>query len=225
MYREWQNALPSCVEVCPVQYPGRGTRFSEPLFTDLVAHADAMTQGLRSLIEGPFVLFGHSMGAILAFEVARRFKEQMGVSPSMLLVASARAPHLQHHEVLTYNLPDMDLRAELRKINGTPAAILDNAEAMELLMPIVRADFQAVETYKFKSGPPLHCPISVFGGHKDEDASEADLSGWSRYTTSSFRCTMLEGGHFVVSELGVRFVETVAQALRPLLNSSYDQDS
>ncbi len=216
MYHGWQKDLPSSLEVCPVQYPGHGTRFREELFTDLTLLADATAEGLRPLVEGPFALFGHSMGAVLAFEIVRRF-EKMGLSPNALLLAGARAPHLRPEEPLSYDLPDPEFLAELRKINGTPPEILDDREAMEFLIPILRADFQAMETYRVTPAPQLRCPISVFGGCEDHKVTTEHLDGWRDHSIGPFSRTLIEGTHFFVNESRAQLVKYIGQLLLPHL--------
>jgi medium-chain acyl-[acyl-carrier-protein] hydrolase len=184
------------------------------LLTELGALADAAVEGLRPLVEGPFAFFGHSMGAVLAFEIARRLEKQIGVSPGILLLAGTRAPHFRVEGAHIYDLPDPEFCAELRKINGTPPVILNDPDAMKFLMPILRADFQAVETYQVESGPQLKCPISVFGGREDQEVTATHLDAWKDYTIGPFARIMIEGTHFFVNESRDQLIQQVDRMIR-----------
>ena len=197
IFRDWQRYFPSAIEICPVELPGRGQRLKEPLLRDLEKLARLTAEGLKPLLRPPFALFGHSMGALVAFEVARIFAHE-DISPEMLFVAGARAPHFRENVRHTYDLPEAEFLEELRTINGTPAKLLNNAEMMDLLLPIIRADFQAVQTYRHMPGPPLTCPIVAFGGLVDSKIQADQLCGWRDYTVGEFSHGMLNGDHFFI---------------------------
>lgn len=218
MYRSWQKGLPPDVEICPVQYPGRGTRYREPLFTDVDTFADAALKGLGPLLVEPYVFFGHSMGALLAFEMVRRLQKRGVAQPRLLILAGAQAPHMRVVES-TYSLPSSEFIAELRKINGTPSELLDNSEAMQLVMPILRADFKVAQTYQFQPGPRLQCPISVIGGRDDDDITVEQLEGWKDYTVGTFQCTVVDGSHFFVNEPSAQIDKLLNRILATLLPS------
>jgi medium-chain acyl-[acyl-carrier-protein] hydrolase len=188
------------------------------LFTDLDTFADATLKGLESLLLEPYVFFGHSMGALLAFEMVRRLKKRGMAQPRMLILAGAQAPHMRVVEP-TYSLPSAEFTDELRKINGTPSELLDNSEAMQLIMPILRADFRVAQTYQFQPGPRLQCPISVIGGRDDDDITVEQLEGWKDHTVGTFQCTVVDGSHFFVNEPSAQIDKVLGQMLAILLPS------
>src|SRR6185437_8848497 len=155
IYRLWPQNLPTDVEICVAQLPGRGTRMREQPFTNLDALVQAATEAIKPLLDKPFALFGHSMGAMISFELARRLREQGQPQPSYLFISGRRAPQLPNDDPLSYNLPDTELRQELLRLNGTPKEVLEHPELMELMLPLLRADFSVVETYEYRPGVPL----------------------------------------------------------------------
>jgi medium-chain acyl-[acyl-carrier-protein] hydrolase len=216
LFRKWQEFLPRDLEVCPVQLPGRGLRMREPLLESIEALVTAAAAGLRPFLDEPFALFGHSMGALIAFELARRLSDRFGLSPVMLLVAGAVPPHLRESEEPTWHLPDLEFMVKLREMNGTPAELLKNAELMELLMPIMRADFRAVQTYRCPRLDPIDCPIAAFGGLRDKDVTVEKLKGWQDCTRGSFSYSLFDGDHFFINGCQGQLLNRIAQQLAPI---------
>lgn len=196
IYRAWPATLPSEVEVCPIQLPGRGARSTEPPFTQLSPLVEALAQALAPLLNIPFAFFGHSLGALISFELARRLRGNYGINPVHLFVSAARAPQIPSRGSPIHCLPDGEFLAELRRLDGTPADLLENKEFMEIMLPLLRADFSVFETYKYLNGSALDCPISVFGGLHDRRVSSVDLDAWHDQTNASFSLQMFPGGHF-----------------------------
>jgi medium-chain acyl-[acyl-carrier-protein] hydrolase len=200
IYRLWPQSLPSEVEVSVAQLPGRGTRLREQPFTGLDALVRAAAEAIAPSLDRPFALFGHSMGAMIGFELARRLREQGGPQPERLFVSGRPAPHLPDHDHFTYNLPEAELRRELLRLNGTPREVLEHPELMELMLPLLRADFSVVETYVYRPGEPLGCPITAFGGLRDAEVSPEQLEAWREQTVGEFSLRMLPGGHFFLND-------------------------
>jgi medium-chain acyl-[acyl-carrier-protein] hydrolase len=196
-YRMWLTAFPPDVEVCVVQPPGRESRFGEPSFTDVGALADAAADALVPHLALPFVFFGHSLGALTAFEVTRRLRARGETGPLRLFVSSHRAPQLPNPHPNMHGLPDTALiDAVCRAYDGIPRIVLDTPELLAIMLPALRADLTAFETYRYTEAAPLPCPISVFGGAADRRVSRSDLEGWTRQTTGAFALRLLDGGHF-----------------------------
>jgi medium-chain acyl-[acyl-carrier-protein] hydrolase len=212
VFRGWEDSLAGRVEVCPVQLPGRETRFREPAFTRLAPLVEALAGSLRLYLDRPFALFGHSMGALLAFELARRLQRDHGPQPVRLVVSGCGAPQTRTSRTTIHALPAAEFREELRRLDGTPAAILANDELMDLLLPTLRADFSLCESYAYIAGPPLACPVTALGGLGDDAVSRQDLDAWRDQTTGPFRVRMLPGGHFFLN------------SARPLLLQALTQD-
>lgn len=195
MYRGWAHAFPQDVGVYPVQLPGRETRIAERLIGDMGQLATSIAEAIAPYLQLPFILFGHSLGARIAFEVARHVRRKWGVEPCHLIVSASRAPHIPDPNPL-HKLPDDRFIAELRRLSGTPEAILQNKELLALFLPMLRADFTVDETYQYKVEQPLACPILAFGGTWDEEATDKELEAWARHTQAEFGLEMIAGNHF-----------------------------
>src|SRR5215510_10563903 len=143
VFRNWPRYLSSEIEVCAIQYPGRGSRLAEPLRDDVVDVMNAVYSDLQPFLKKPFAFFGHSMGAMVSYEFARRLQREGQSEPLQLFVSGCVAPHERMFKEPTYHLPQPEFIAELRRLQGTPAEVLDNADLMQLMMPMIRADFKA----------------------------------------------------------------------------------
>ena len=211
VYRRWQDSLAPDVEVFPAEPPGRGTRLREPPFRRVGALVEAFDAALDPLADKPFALYGHSLGALAAFEAARKRRREGKRGPSALFVGACRAPQLPVTSPPTHGLPDAGLIEELRRLNGTPAEVLEHEELMQLMLPILRADLEAEETYVYREEPPLSCPLVAFGGLGDAAVGREQLEGWRKQTAGEFVLHMLPGDHFFLNESQGQLLRLVAQ--------------
>jgi len=211
IFRAWPDALPSTVEVCAIQLPGRGPRMMEKPFRRMPALVSALTDALLPLFDKPFAFFGHSMGAWISFELARRLQSKHRVEPLHLFVSGAGAPHVPSRELPLHALPEAELIKALGGLNGTPKELLESEELMQLMLPILRADFAVCETYAYRNGSILNCPITAFGGLQDRRLYRSDIKAWSAETNASFSMKMFPGDHF--------FLHTAATLLLPVLKA------
>ena len=218
VFRSWAQFFPPEIELCAVQYAGRGSRIAEPLGEDVVQVMNSVYQDLQPFLKKPFAFFGHSMGALVSYEFARRLQREQQQGPFELFVSGCSAPHVRFFDEITYNLPEPEFIAELRRLQGTPEEVLDNAELMQLMMPIIRADFKVSQTYEYVPGPLLECPIRAFGGLKDEMVPKEKVEAWSEHTHGSFRAQMLPGDHFFLNTQQSLLTRIVAQELIAHLN-------
>jgi surfactin synthase thioesterase subunit len=198
-YGPLARALPGSVEVLALQYPGRQDRLAEPGVDDAVELAERIFGLVRDRTDLPLVLFGHSMGAVLAFEVARRLERAPGVPLRGLVVSGRYAPSVVRHENV-HTGGDAALVAEITKLNGTDARLLQDEDVREMILPSLRSDYKAVETYRYRPGPPLDCPVTVFTGDSDPRVSIAEARAWQNHTTGPFRLLTFAGGHFYLAE-------------------------
>jgi medium-chain acyl-[acyl-carrier-protein] hydrolase len=212
-YRGWADWLPASLEVCSIQLPGRATRFDEPLVTRL----DFLIQGVASAmlphLDRPFMLFGHSMGALLSFEVARFLRRSHDRLPAHLFVSARRAPQLPGNGPIMYNLPDAELREELRRLQGFPEEIYQLPATMDMIIPILRADFEACETYVYSPEPPLACSITALGGLRDRRVGADALRGWGEQTCREFDLRMFPGDHFFLRSSRMLLLRTLTLAI------------
>jgi medium-chain acyl-[acyl-carrier-protein] hydrolase len=212
IFRAWGRQLPQTVEVCAVQLPGQGGRLLERPFTRLAAMVEALAPALAPLADRPFAFFGHSMGAMVAFELTRLLRREGRPLPAHLFVSGRRAPQVPT-EPPTYDWSEADFLAELRRLNGTPQEVLEHEELMRLLLPQLRADFEVVQTYRYTPEPPLDIPVSVFGGVNDCGASREMLAPWAEQTTGPFTLQMLPGDHFFLHGAEPLFMSALARKL------------
>lgn len=208
------NGLPSEIEVCPVELPGRGSRLSETPVKDLESLVEIVAEELAPHLDQPFAFFGHSMGALLGFELARYLRRTRRLEPIHLLVSAGRAPQVRVSGPATWDLQDHQLVDKMRRLNGTPQAVLDNPELMALVLPIIRADLVAIDSYVYRDEPPLSCPITALGGLQDSSVTREELCPWREQTSESFTLRMLPGDHFFLHSAQQTVREVLARELR-----------
>jgi medium-chain acyl-[acyl-carrier-protein] hydrolase len=214
IFSSWWRSLPNFVQVVPVQLPGRGNRISETPWRKIDQLADAIAEDLLPVFEEkPFVFFGHSMGATLGFEVVRRLTGRNQVIPEFLLISGRRAPHIPDDDPPTYALPKDEFIKELKRLNGTPDEVIQSKELMELMEPMLRADFEAVQTYEYAPSPPLEIPFFVMGGVDDLEVTREHLEGWRTHTTGSFSLHMFPGDHFFLHPQKETLLRYISQVL------------
>lgn len=218
MYSSWRHKLPQEIEICPVQLPGRGGRIKEQAYCSLPEMLDSLMPALVPFLDRPYVMFGHSMGALISFETARRIKQYGHRNPSLLIVSAREAPQCAFSCYKERHLlNDDELIAELFELNGTPPGILGNRELMEILMHTVRADFALCETYAYDEAIPLECPIVGFGGIDDNTVTLEGLQQWKEQTTTYFSLHILPGDHFFLNSYESQLLKVVTEEIRRVI--------
>lgn len=198
VYAPWQARLDPAIEVCAVQLPGRGTRMAEQPFTSMPALIKALAQVIGSHQDGlPFAFFGHSLGGLLAFELARYQKLHYMRMPEHLFVSGCDAPQYRSPSRRLHTLPDRELIEVLKDFNGTPPGVLQHRELMDLLLPTIRADFALVDDYVYRPGLPLAMPITVLAGRR-EDRTVDQVEGWRKETLADCHVHFFDGDHFFI---------------------------
>lgn len=215
LFQSWSGLLPPEIEVCPVQLPGREARLSEQAFSRVSELLEALVPILLPHLDEPYAFFGHSMGALICFELTRMLQHRALARPPLrLIVSGRRAPHLPEHRPLTYHLPEEDFIAELRRLKGTPEAVLQDTELLHLLLPLLRADFALCETYAYIPASPLSCTISAIGGLQDSDVPREDVAAWSKQTmATTFRLRFFAGDHFFLHTEQAALLRVLTQDL------------
>ncbi|UCL84740.1 alpha/beta fold hydrolase [Pseudomonas sp. HS-18] len=214
LYARWKRQLPEWIEVCPVELPGRGRRFAEGLQTDLRALASQLADEIAARLDLPYAIFGHSLGGLLAFELANALRERGLPLPQALFASAASAPsHRDSHRELAQEQSDAQLIERMQRLGGTSAAVFADAEMLALTLPVMRADFLLCGRYDYRRRAPLTCPIHVFGGKGDRLSVES-LSAWQDETCAGFSLEMLEGGHFFINTDEARLLELMLGRLQ-----------
>ncbi|MEQ9607540.1 MAG: alpha/beta fold hydrolase [Kiloniellaceae bacterium] len=218
VYARWRQALPPWLSVSPLELPGRGARRQEPLATDPHRLASDLAGDLaRELvrdIDGDYALFGHSLGALLAFEIAHALLERGVRAPRALFAAGSEAPAVRDDSDMRRARTDAELIAELRDLEGTPREVLDDEEMMRLVLPVLRADFLLCGHYAYRRRSVLPCPIHVLGGREDAVGEEA-LRAWAEETSGGFSLQFFDGSHFFIHGRQAAVLDAIERHLSP----------
>jgi medium-chain acyl-[acyl-carrier-protein] hydrolase len=197
IFRQWPTLLPPGVELVAVELPGRGTRLQEQPLTDLRAAASSLLAEIAEIADQPFALFGHSMGALVAFELALQARGK-NIAPACVFLAGCAAPGWGGRRRNLHLLPDDAFVTELAHLGAMPREVLADAGLRAMVLRILRADMTMAETYLPDPGEKLGCDIIALGGASDSMAQPAGIQQWSNHTSASFTFDAFAGGHFFV---------------------------
>lgn len=217
LYRPWQQTMDSRIEVVPVQLPGRGTRMLEPLYTEMAPLVADLAAAIAQESRVPYAFFGHSLGALLGFEIIRYFQALQMPLPVHAFFSGCNAPQMRNASDGMHQMSDADLITRLRDFNGTPPAILANQELMELVLPMIRADFGLAEKYRYRSMPLLPTPFTVLAGQNDDRSSPEQVHAWQRETAVPCSVRWFDGDHFFIHDKMDPIRACIEETLRPLL--------
>lgn len=212
-YHFWPYDLPDEIEVCPIQLPGREARLMEPAFFRIEPLVQVLAQQILPYLDKPFAFFGHSMGALVCFEMARFLRRSYKFQPEHLFVSARQAPQLSSNHDPIHQLPDAEFLNKLREYNGMSEEVLQNSELMKILLPILRADFAIGETYIYTVDDAFSCPLSAFGGKKDSHISYDGLRAWQSQTTGPFAMHMFPGDHFYLHYVRPQLLQMISHSL------------
>jgi surfactin synthase thioesterase subunit len=216
LQRRWPTLLPSSIELVSVELPGRGTRMREPPATDVRAVVAGLEADLAMLDDRPLAIFGHSMGAVLAFELALR-RQRAGQAPLAVFLAGCAAPARLAGRPKTYQLDDVAFLARLERLGAIPVEVLADPDLRAMVLGVLRADITMLETYAGADGAALDCPIWVLGGREDDAATAADLLPWRDHARAGFEHAEFPGGHFFVNSEMTALVEFLGTRLLSLV--------
>lgn len=205
------KALREVADVLAVQYPGRQDRLGEKCIENIDSLADGIFTSLRPLTDAPLILFGHSMGAILAFEVARRLERGSDGSQLLGLVSSGRRAPSVHCYERVHQRDDAGLMATIAELSGTDSRLLDDDQMRRMILPSIRSDYKAIETYRYQPGPMLTCPVCVLVGTTDPMVTAHEARAWRRHTTGRFSLRRFPGGHFYLTKQWDSIVSALAE--------------
>jgi medium-chain acyl-[acyl-carrier-protein] hydrolase len=210
-YREWPRQLPGQIDVYGLTYPGREARAGEALCASLDTIVDGLLPELRRHLQGPFALFGHSMGAYVAFQVALRL-QALGLRPEHVFVSAARAPHVPERSCM-HRLSASEFLGAVWRLNGFPPELRGNSELIAYALPILRADITACETHHFENAEPANFPLTAFGGEHDPRVAREDIDRWRAWAGGSFGMRIFAGDHFYWRQDSAGLMGALAAAL------------
>jgi medium-chain acyl-[acyl-carrier-protein] hydrolase len=214
IYAHWPALVPAEVEIIVVQLPGREDRSSEQPFTEQEPLIRTLVPALRPYLRGRYGFFGHSSGALLAFELSRALRNLGRRQPMHLFVSGQVAPDLIPPDPPIHRLPDPEFTAAVREIGGTSETVHRSQDLMKFLLPLLRADFTLWDKYRFEADDPLEIPITALGGYGDKRAPSDMMDGWRDQTTGPFDHQLFDGGHFYLNDLAGEVLRTVSTSLR-----------
>ena len=215
VFGKWITKLPSSVEAWVAHYPGRGSRHAEPPINRLLPLVEKLSGAIKSLLDRPFVFFGHSLGGLVAFELTQLLRQNDLPQPLILFVAACSAPHLPDLHSPIHTLPDMEFLEALQRLNGIPSEFLQLPDEMRLFLPTLRADFEAIESYRYTPRKfPLNSPITAFGGLDDPLVSREQLESWALHTNSRFKTQYFPGDHFFMNSARESIIASIATEIK-----------
>ncbi|HXT68216.1 MAG TPA: alpha/beta fold hydrolase [Vicinamibacterales bacterium] len=218
-FGQWPDLVGADIEIVGIEYPGRGSRRAESLFVRIQALVSAMVMRVQpELGDMPFAILGHSLGALLGFELARHLRLLKGPLPVALCVCGCRAPSLPARKPPSFGLGEAEFLGEVRSLNGTAPEVLADPNVFRLFEPALRADFEMAETYVCRTRPPLDLPILAYGGADDRETLPDELHPWSRETTSPLTLRFYSGDHFFLREAASAVARDVSRDLLCLLD-------
>lgn len=214
VYSRWKKLVNPLIELKQVELPGRGSRMNESLIDNIPDIVRNIFKEIKDQIKPPYALFGHSMGALITYELCKKIKQEGYPSPVHIFFSGKQGPQIKLKGLNCYNLPEDEFIKHILNYNGTNEAVFKNKELASLFIPILRADFKMVETYKFdRTDDYLECDVSVFSGTDDRAVSWEDLSGWQEVTKSNCRFYPFKGGHFFINEHTEEVVDQINNVL------------
>ena len=223
LFSNWHSGLPIGVEICAIQLPGRETRQREELLTRISHVVAPLARALQPALNLPFAFFGHSNGALISFELVRELRRMNGPAPFHLFVSGQHAPQIPERHIPVSHLPDGDFVGEVRRrYGGIPDEIFEEPDLLSLLLPILRADLEILETYGYIVEPPLDCPITAYGGLEDAECTPADLEAWGIQTRGAFALRLFPGDHFFLQSAQTELLQTLSVDLKPALERLTD---
>lgn len=213
-FLSWQAEVDPAIEICGVQLPGRGARFHELPYTKLSELITVLSHVIERDSTLPFAFFGHSLGGLLAFELARYNAKHGRSLPGHLIISGCAAARYRFPSEKLHLLDDKAFAKRLRKYNGTPPEVLENPELMELVLPTIRADFALVDNYEYVPGAALNIPITVLAGKGEQFTSSAQTAGWQEETLGACDVHWVDGDHFFINSNRKAVIDRINAVLK-----------
>ncbi|MDQ0175270.1 thioesterase II family protein [Bacillus chungangensis] len=216
VYSKWKKLINPLIELKEIELPGRGYKMKEPLLDNMPEMVENIFKEMKNEIKPPYALFGHSMGALITYELYKKLKKAGYPAPVHMFISGKKSPQVAIKDLKLYHLPEDEFIDHILKYNGTNESVFKNKELASLFIPILRADFKIVETYKFDhTDDRLDCDISVFGGTEDRTVDWDDLLQWQEVAKKKCNFYSFKGGHFFINE----HTEEVVNQINRIINN------
>ena len=212
-YLAWEDLLPPQIELVGIQAPGRANRLDESLLTSVLQHAEQLASAIPPMLDRPYLTYGHSMGSAVSFELLHLLKERSLPLPHRFIGAARQAPHIPRRIAPFYDYPLEEFVIELKRFGGTPDIVLQNAELMEMLVPMLRTELRAAYAYHRDPDIKLECDVSVFGGARDEIVLTDELPGWQDHFHKPMDFRLFEGAHFFLEDNKEQVVSAICESI------------
>lgn len=210
----WAKKINSSIELISIQLPGHGMKFDEPKLRSMEAIIAYLNNAILPYFDRPYFFFGHSLGALVAFELTRSLQKNCKPLPECLFVAGKNPPHIRDQKFICH-LSDQEIIEEIKKYNGIPAEILAETSLMNIFLPIFRADFEVLETYVYYKSLPLTCNLIALGGVEDPIVKAVNIEAWKIHTSGKFQSYLLTGDHFFIKSQQPEVLEIIYQTIQP----------
>lgn len=217
IYRSWGKELAPTIEVCPIQIPGRENRFSETAHRDIKTLAPAIASQLQFYLDKPYIIYGHSMGALISFEVLRILQDKGQPLPHIAILGAHRAAHLPPKRKPMSELDDGAFISKLTTFGGFPREVLESQELLQFVMPTLRADFTLCDGYQHEQSEPIDCPLVMIAGEHDTEVAPQDMQPWDVHSTQPARLISLDAGHFFLKTHQAELMQIIRQCASSIL--------
>lgn len=218
VYTRWKARLNGMIQLFPIELAGRGRRFNEPYYNSLMDAVEDIFRMIKpELGRGLYAFYGHSMGGLLVYELVRKIETLRYPKPVHLFLSGSNPPHRREHEKIFHTMPEEQFKEEIMKMGGTPREVFEHKELLEIFLPLLRADYKILETYKTEPNHPVFdCGITVFNGRADEEVTGDNIRQWQQYTKNQCQVYEYEGGHFFIHD----YMEDIVQIINDTLIQS-----
>jgi surfactin synthase thioesterase subunit len=214
IFKGWSEVLPDYIELVAIQLPGRSVRIKESSLESMQAMVDGIYHAILPLLDRPYLILGHSLGARVAFELIHRLNQSQFILPRHFIASGSRAPHIEWAYKKLHTLPDGEFVDELRQLNGTPTEVLDNRELMQFLMPMLRADFAISDNHVTNQTTHLDCSASVFHGELDTLVKINDAKEWQHHFSKPINFETFSGDHFFINKNCQDYMRSLKKIIR-----------
>jgi len=216
-FKDWHANLPDWIDVASVVMPGSKQRKRETMPVRMGMLVRELANGIKPELDLPYALVGSCTGSLIAFELSHFLKKRGFPTPKHLFVTNCRGPHLPDRDEPIHKYNDEQLREELTRLGGTPPEVLNHPQMMQVLGPILRAEFELAETYIYRPGPPLDHPITSFSGAADKVVTQDECAAWDKHTTANFEHKTVEGGHYLVEDATAALCQIISSTCKAII--------